>query len=554
MRTKYWTPLTALAVLLVLQVRLLAKDTDLHEADIIIYGGTSAGIIAAVQATKMDKSVIVVGPDVHLGGLTSGGLGATDSGKKAAIGGLARDFYHRVWKHYSDDEAWNWTSREKFKQMGRGYGDPEVDGDKPTLWRFEPHVAEGIFENYVEENDFEVYRDEWLDREAGVKLKKGKIVSITMLSGKRFAGKVFIDATYEGDLMAAAGVSYHVGREAMSTYGEKYNGVQTGVLHHRHFFTDRIDPYVVPGDPSSGVLPEISTEDPGVYGEADHRIQAYNFRMCLTNVVENRIPFPKPEVYNPERYELLLRQYASGWREHLWMFSEMPNSKTDTNNHGPFSTDYIGGNYAYPEADYKTRKKIILDHENYQKGLMYFITNDPRVPQDVQEDVSEWGLAGDEFLDNGHWPHQLYVREARRMIGEYVMSESDITHGGRIKDSIGMGSYTLDSHNTQRYITCEGYVQNEGDIGVRVPAPYRISYRSITPKEEECENLLVPVCVSSSHMAFGSIRMEPVFMILGQSAAAAASLAIDDSTPVQSVSYDALREVLLAEGQFLEMH
>jgi hypothetical protein len=331
--------------------------------------------------------------------------------------------------------------------------------------------------------------------------------------------------------------------------------VQTGVLHHGHHFgvLDKpISPYKVPGDPDSGVLPRISTEDPGKYGSGDNKVQAYCFRMCLTNFAENRVPFPKPEGYDPEQYELLLRILDAGWREGFRKFDPIPNYKTDTNNHGPFSTDNIGYNYDYPEASYERRKEIIKEHEVYQKGLMYFLANDPRVPDDVRKKFNQWGLAKDEFTDNGNWPHQIYVREARRMIGDYVMTENELLKKRPTPEPIGMGSYTMDSHNVQRYITPEGYVQNEGDIGVSTRGPYSIALGSVLPKKEECTNLVVPVCVSSSHIAFGSIRMEPVFMILGQSAATVGVMAIDNESAVQDVPYEKLRERLLKDGQILE--
>ncbi|HRE81409.1 MAG TPA: FAD-dependent oxidoreductase, partial [Opitutaceae bacterium] len=383
--------------------------------------------------------------------------------------------------------------------------------------------------------------------------------------GKTYDGKMFIDATYEGDLMAAAGVAYHVGREANSVYGEEWNGVQVGILHHRHHFGPykaagqepqqpalQISPYVVPGDPSSGVLPRISTEAPGTRGEGDHRVQAYCYRMCLTDVPENRVPFPKPAGYDPKQYELLVRIYQAGWKETFNKFDPIPNRKTDTNNHGPMSTDNIGFNYDYPDASYERRKQIIQEHITYQQGWLYFIANDPRIPADVQTEMRRWGLAKDEFKDNGHWPHQLYVREARRMVGSFVMTENELRKVKPTPDSVGMGSYTIDSHNVQRYITPEGYVQNEGDIGVSTLGPYPIALGSLMPKKHQAENLLVPVCVSSSHIAYGSIRMEPVFMILGQSAATAAVMAINAKTPVQDVPYAKLRERLLADGQVLE--
>jgi len=520
--------------------------TGVYEADIIVYGGTSAGAIAAVQAARMDKSVIIVCPDIHLGGLSSGGLGWTDTGNKAVIGGLAREFYHRIWVHYQDPDAWQWQDKSEYGN--RGQGTPAIDGAERTMWIFEPHVAEQVFENLIAEHKITVHRNEWLDRENGVEIDSASIVSVTMLSGKTYRGRMFIDATYEGDLMAAAGVSYTVGREGNDTYGETWNGVQVGVFQHSHYFKEKVDPYAIKGNPASGLLPRISEEPPGEQGSGDHRLQAYCFRMCLTDRPDNRVPFPKPEGYDPSQYELLLRVLDTGWREVFHKFDPVPNRKTDTNNHGPFSTDNIGLNYDYPEASYERRREILAEHETYQKGLMYFYINDPRVPDDVRIAMSRWGLAADEFTDNGNWPHQLYIREARRMVGEYVMTERDVMGEVDVPQPVGIGSYTLDSHNVQRFVTSEGYVQNEGDIGVRPPGPYRIAYGSLIPKEEECRNLLVPVCVSSSHIAFGSIRMEPVFMILGQSAATAAAHAIDMGCAVQEIDYGALRQRLEDDG------
>jgi hypothetical protein len=524
-----------------------------NQYDLVIYGGTAAAVTAAVQAKIMGKSVIIVSPDKHLGGLSSGGLGFTDTGNKAVIGGLAREFYHRVWKHYNQPSAWIWEKREEYGNKGQGT--PAIDGEQRTMWIFEPHVAERVFEEFIAEYRIPVHRNEWLDRKSGVRKSGERITSITTLSGKRYAGKMFIDATYEGDLMAAAGVDYHVGREANSVYGEKWNGVQTGVLHHRHHFgavARKISPYIVPGDPKSGVLPRISPAPPGEYGQGDKRLQAYCFRMCLTDHPENRVPVPKPAGYDPKQYELLLRIFEAGWRETFQKFDRIPNRKTDTNNHGPMSTDNIGYNYDYPEATYERRREIIREHETYQKGWLYFIANDPRVPEDVRKEMRLWGLARDEFKDNGNWPHQLYIREARRMIGSFVMTENELLKLRPTPDSVGMGSYTIDSHNVQRYITPEGSVQNEGDIGVSTKGPYQIAYGALVPKKGQVDNLLVPVCVSSSHIAFGSIRMEPVFMILGQSAATAAALAIDDKKAVQDVPYANLREQLLKDRQILE--
>ena len=511
--------------------------------DIVIYGGTSAGVTAAVQAKRMGKTVVIVCPDKHLGGLTSGGLTWTDSGRKEAVGGISREFYQRMKKHYDKSDAWVYQKPEEYSRYR-----PEDD----AMWVFEPHVAEQGFEELVAEYKIPVYRNEWLKRKGSVKKNGSRIISITMLNGKTYRGKMFIDATYEGDLMAAAGVSYHVGREGNDVYGETLNGVQTRNAT-KHQFEKPVDPYIKPGHPDSGLLPLIHSGNPGKEGEGDSRIQAYNFRMCLTKVTENRLPFPKPDNYDPIQYELLARYLDKGWRAIFVKFDPAPNRKTDTNNHGAFSTDNIGMNYDYPEATYKRRQEIIKEHEDYQKGLMWFLAYDPRVPVDVREKTSQWGLAKDEFKDNGNWPHQIYVRESRRMIGDFVTTE---LHLRRIKPTpkpIGMGSYNMDSHNVQRYVDDNGHARNEGDIQVNPGGPYPISYDVIVPKASECTNLLVPVCVSSSHIAYGSIRMEPVFMILGQSAATAAVLAIDDSIDVQDVDYSKLRSHLLADGQVLNL-
>ena len=531
------------------------KNTPADEinVDVIIYGGTSAAVTAAVQLARSAKTVVIVCPDKHLGGMTSAGLGFTDTGNKEVIGGLAREFYQRVYQHYQNDESWNWQSHEEYGN--RGQGTPAIDGDKRTMWIFEPHVAEQIFEDFVSENTIRVYREHWLDRDNGVVMKNGKIVSIRMLNGRVFSGKMFIDATYEGDLMEAAGVSYTVGRESSQTYNEKWNGVQTGLLHHSHHFGNRkISPYTIPGDPDSGILPRISNDPPGEKGQADKRVQAYCFRMCLTKVKDNLVPFERPEGYDSTQYELLVRILNDGWREVFNKFDPIPNRKTDVNNHGPFSFDNIGMNYEYPEADYHKRAEIIKEHEKYQKSLLYFYATDERVPDEIRSEMQQWGLAKDEFTDNGNWPHQIYVREARRMKGAFVMTEHEVLGDRPVEQSIGMGSYTMDSHNVQRYITSEGYVQNEGDIGIHPENPYRIAMGSILPKENECKNLVVPVAVSSSHIAYGSIRMEPVFMILGQSAATIASLAIDRKVVPQKLDYQLVKQKLENDGQVLEYH
>jgi hypothetical protein len=520
--------------------------------DLVIYGGTSAGVIAAVQAVQMGKSAVIVAPERHLGGLTASGLGYTDTGNKAVIGGLSRNFYHRVWQHYSQKENWRWQDRESFGNRGQGV--PAMDGEFRTMWVFEPHVAEDVFEELIREFNIPVFRDEWLDRDTGVIMEGNRITSIRTLSGNIYHGSMFIDAGYEGDLMAAAGVSYTIGRESNSIYGETLNGVQKGNAKY-HQFNECVDPYVIPGDPESGLLPRIHNDAPGEDGEGDKRIQAYNYRVCLTTVPENRIPFPKPDNYDPLQYELLARELDLGFERMLRKFDAIPNLKTDTNNYGSFSTDNIGMNYEYPEASYEKRFEILREHRKYQEGYFWFLSKDPRVPEGMREIMSKWGLAKDEFTDNNHWPHQIYVREARRMVGDFVVSELHLRRTIPTQRSVGMGSYNMDSHNTQRYVDRDGHgracARNEGDVQINPGGPYPIDYGAIIPKEKECANLLVPVCVSSSHIAFGSIRMEPVFMILGQSASTAAVLALDQGISVQQLAYPDLEAQLLADGQVL---
>ena len=521
-----------------------------YRADVIIYGGNASAIIAAVQVKKMGKSVIVLCPETHLGGLTSGGLGFTDTGNKEVIGGLARDFYRRIYDHYQVDKNWNWQAKSSFGNKGQGT--VAMDGAMRTMWLFEPHAAEQVFEDYVKEFTLIVHRNEWLDRSAkGIQKKNNTNQSIRTISGKTYIGSMFIDATYEGDLMALAGVDFHVGREANSVYGEQWNGVQVGVFQHGHYFKKPISPYRIEGDPSSGLLLEVSPEIPGPNGSGDNKIQAYCYRMCLSDHPANRIPFEKPANYDPARYTLYARVFASGWRETFDKFDLLPNRKTDTNNHGPFSTDFIGKNYDYPTASYARRAELNQAHKDYQMGLMYFLQNDPRVPIDVQSRMKEWGLAKDEFNANGGWPYQLYIREARRMKGEFIMKEADALGKTQVPQPVGMGSYSLDAHNAQRFVQANGFVQNEGDIGVKPDKPYSIAYGSILPKESQCGNLLVPVCMSSSHIAYGSIRMEPVFMILGQSAATAAVLAIEKKVSPQRLDYRVLEKSLLADKQIL---
>lgn len=514
------------------------------EADVIVYGGTSGGVIAAVQAGRLGKQVILIEPTKHLGGMTSGGLGATDTGNQKAIGGVSREFYQRILKYYQDKSVWKYETPEQYAKRERYYM-----GD--ALFGFEPHVAEKIYGQMLDEAHVKIVLGERLELKSGVKKDGTRIVSISMESGRTFPGKVFIDASYEGDLMANAGVSYAVGREANSEYGETINGIE--VSHARgHQFGFAIDPYVKAGDPASGLVHLIWPGPPGVDGQADKRVQAYNYRICTTDVSENRVPFPKPEGYDEKDFELLFRYYEAGLKGIPWGPRGMPNRKTDTNNNGAFSTDFIGMAVDYPDADYAMRDKIVAAHIKYDEGLLWTLANHPRIPQHVRAEASKWGLAKDEFGDNDNWPYQLYVREARRMIGEYVVTEQDTMWQRKCDDPVGLGSYNMDSHNCQRYVDATGHARNEGDVQVAPARPYGISYRSLVPKADQCTNLLVPVCMSASHVGYGSVRMEPVFMILGQASGTAAAIVIDENVDVQNVPYAKLRERLVADKQIIE--
>lgn len=504
-----------------------SKDYQIIEVDVCVYGGNSSGIIAGYTAVNLGKETIVIEPRNYLGGLTTGGLGATDIGNKFAITGLARDFYRRVGSYYGQFEQWT----------------------------FEPHVASKVFNDYINESNLRIEKNYILD---SVIKESGRIKEIIVKSTAdkskvmKVKAKMFIDCTYEGDLMAMSGVSYAVGREPNSLYGETQNGVQ---LQEIHQFPDGIDPYKIPGKPESGLLWGIADEELAPEGSGDHKIQAYNFRLTLTQDKNNLIPFEKPDAYNADHYELLLRQIEKEkWTtifsnltidtleggkldyKHSggFLIKYMPNGKTDFNNFGAFSTDMIGANYDYPEGDFATREAIWKKHEDYTKGLLYFLSHDTRVPAHIREEMQSWGYCKDEFLETKGFSNQLYVREARRMVGRTVMTQLHCEGLEVIDDPIAMAAYQMDSHNIQR-IVVNGMVKNEGDVQKPVPAPYPISYRAITPNQEECENLLVPVCMSASHIAFGSIRMEPVFMVLGQSAATAACQAIDESQSVQDI-------------------
>ncbi|MDB6124427.1 MAG: xly [Pedosphaera sp.] len=498
---------------------------EVIEADICVYGGTAGGVAAAVEAARLGKTAVLAEFGNHLGGMSSGGLSQTDIGNKGAIGGISHEFYQRMGRHYGKDEQ----------------------------WQLEPSVAEKIFFDLVNETKVPVY---FQQRLASVKKDGLRIMEITMENGKVYRAKMFIDATYEGDLMAKAGVSYTVGREANSQYGETLNGIRPHTPKHQ--FKVPVDPYKKPGDSASGLIAMIQSGDGGIPGQDDHAVQAYNFRMCITQNPENKRPIDPPANYDPARYELLARYIdalsATGAPPKLgdlMHIQPMPNGKTDINNNGAFSTDFIGANYAYPDANYAERAKIWQSHEDYTRGFFHFLATSPRVPEYLRKEMQSWGLTKDEFCDTGGWPHQLYVREARRMISDYVMTENNCRKSLKLPDAIGLAAYNMDSHNCQR-LAKNGHAENEGDTQIGGFPPYPIAYRSIIPKAAECENLLVPICLSATHIAYGSIRMEPVFMVLGHSSAAAACQAIDDKVALQKVDIKKLQTQLLAEKQILE--
>ncbi len=496
--------------------------------DVVVYGGTASGVAAAVAAAREGARVVLLEPGQHLGGMTSGGLGATDHGRQNTVGGISLEFYQRLGKHYGAD----------------------------ATWYFEPHVAERTLRAMASEAGVQVLYGHRLKERNGVRKKGRQITSIVMENGAQFTAKAFIDCTYEGDLMAFAGVSFAYGRESRAQYGEEFAGVRPVNRYHYHIFPPGVKAHGADGK----LLPEIGSQPRGELGAADRKVQAYNYRMCLTDDLSNRIPFAKPAGYDPKRYELLARNIEATAKQKgrpvimrdFMIISRMPNRKTDINNYGGFSTDFIGRNWDYPTANYKRRAAIWKEHEDYTAGFFYFLANDPQVPESLRAEISQFGLSKDEFTDNHNWPHQLYIREARRMIGEFVMTQKDAQTDLVKPDSVGMGSYQIDSHNIQRHVNPDGTVQNEGDT--EVPSkPYQISYRVMLPKKNQTSNLLVPVAASTSHIAYGTLRMEPVFMVLGHAAGVAARMAAVSGKAVQEIDVEALREKLRSQRSVLEL-
>jgi FAD dependent oxidoreductase len=495
--------------------------------DVVVYGATAAGVAAAAAAARQGARVALVEPGTHLGGMVSGGLGHTDTGRIEAIGGLSLEFYKRVGRHYN----------------------------QPVAWEIEPHVAEDVFKTMASEAKVTVDYNTRLREHGAVRRESGRITSVTMENREVFSAQVFIDASYEGDLMEQSEVEFTWGREGRDHYEESFAGVRDGHEYAGHWFEVPVSAY----DSRHKLLPNINRGPRGEAGAADKKVQAYNFRLCLTKDKGNQIAIPKPDKYDPHEYELLARLIAATVKTkksvprlgELVIISPLPNGKTDINNHGAFSTDYIGRNWDYPNASYQRRGQSWREHADYTAGFFYFLGHDPRVPVELREETLEWGLAKDEFTDTGNWPFQLYVRESRRMVGEYVMVQRDLETEVTKPDAIGMGSYNTDSHNIQRYVDEKGNVQNEGDVEVPT-IPFQIPYRVLLPKRDQCSNLLVPVCASASHIGYGAMRVEPVYMIMGEAAGVAAAMAAGRQQAVQAVDPGALAKELIKGGAVME--
>lgn len=498
--------------------------------DLVVYGGTAGGVMTAVSGARGGLKTVLIEPRANLGGMATGGLSRTDVGKREVIGGLALEFYYRVGQRY---------------QMYRYLN--------PVSWFYEPHVGESVMKEMLSEAGVKVLFHRRLREKDGVRKQGTQVTAIVMENGETYTGKVFADCSYEGDLMAQAKVSYTWGRESMAQYGESLAGVRDRTPYHQF----QVD--IPARGPDGALLPEISAEPRGASGAADKRVQAYNFRIIATNNPANRIPWPKPRNYDPKRYELLARLLPAMEKKlgrsqvfhELTLIANIPNQKADFNNNGAFSTDYIGKNYDYPDGSYRRREEIWQEHVDYVQGFYYFLANDPRVPRPLQLEVRDWGLCKDEYEDTGYWPHQLYVREARRMVGEYVVVQKDLQTERVKPDAIGMGSYNSDSHNVQRFINAAGNAENEGDMQVPVQ-PYQIPFRVMLPKRAEVANLLVPVCFSASHVAYSSLRMEPQYMIIGHAAGVAAQLAIRDNKLVQEVAVPELQKILKSQAAVFE--
>jgi hypothetical protein len=504
--------------------------TAAQKFDLVVYGGTAGGVMTAVSAAREGLKTALVEPGRHIGGMVSGGLGFTDFGRKEVIGGLAMEFYYRVGRHY------------ELNRYGQEIG-----------WYHEPHVAEAIFRQMLAQAKVSLFEQHRIRPRDGVLKEGSRIKGLACENSAVFEADIFADCSYEGELMAQAGVSYTWGREGESQYGESLAGVRDRTPYHQ-FAVD-----VPARDSSKRLLREINDQPPQPPGSADRKVQAYNFRMCFSDDPANQVPFPMPEGYSPDRYELLARLLKTRTEKEgkapilnsVIKVDRLPNRKADINNQGAFSTDYLGGSWEYPEASYEKKAEIWNEHRKYQAGFFYFLANDPRVPEPLKKEIKRWGLCRDEFADTGHWPNQLYIREARRMIGSYVVVQKDLQTELNKPDPIGMGSYNSDSHNVQRIVDAAGFARNEGDMQVAVQ-PYQIPYRVMLPKKNECPNLMVPVAFSASHVAYSSLRMEPQYMIIGQAAGVAAGMARAAGIAVQDIDAKALTQRLLELGAVME--
>lgn len=530
---------------LLLSLQGITAQAAPQKFDVVVYGGTAGGVITAVSAAREGLKVALLEPGRNLGGMVSGGLGETDiSRTPEVIGGYSLEFFERVSRHYGSDVTRKFNAEINRARLG------------DVGWYFEPHVAEEIFKEMIKEAAVTVFYNHRLRQRGGVRKKGTEITEIRMENGSSFVAKIFADATYEGDLMAQAKVSYTWGRESSLQYGESLAGVRADTPNH-NFTTQGVK--VSPYDESGKLLPGVYAGPKGKPGEGDKKVQAYCFRVCLTNVKENQLPYPRPKTYDPGRYELMARLLKALTKKHgraplmneIMIVSRMPNGKTDINNRGAVSINNINLNWDYPEGDYKTRARLWQDHVDYVQGVFYFLSTDPRVPKDLQTEVNTYGIPKDEYADNDHWSHQLYVREARRMVGDFVMTQKDLQTERTKADVIGMGSYNSDSHNVQRVPTPDGYTENEGNMEVPVQ-PYQIPYRVLLPKRNEATNLFVPVCFSASHVSYSSLRMEPQYMIIGQAAGVAAKMAIDKRIAVQDVDTKALTAKLRAQKAVME--
>lgn len=518
--------------------------------DVCVYGETVAGAGAAIQAARMGKKVVLISQTKHIGGVSASGLTATDLNRFAVVGGIAREFYQNIYAYYQKPESWKNQNRDSFFVASRKRTYTGKNDSLKMQWVYESKVAEKVLTDMLKAAGVTLIYNQKIDEKLQVAKVGTKINSIQMQNGAKYEAKMFIDASYEGDLLAKAGVSFATGREANRTYNETFNGIRLNGVIGKDGVS--IDPYITPGVPSSGLLPFVDAKLWGKEGEADQRFQAFTYRVTLTNDPSNRVEIKKPANYNPLWHEVLVRRLMMSPETKLQSIitlTPMPNRKTDTNH-----LDFFGASFDYTGADYKTREEIAKQHQDYAIGMLWLLGNDERIPLHIRTEMKDWGFPKDEFKDNNNFPFQLYVREARRLVGDFVMTEKNVVKINREEapNAIGMGSYALDCHMVSRVVGTDGKLYDEGSVFVAT-TPYPIAYQAILPKKAECSNLLVPICLSASHVAFTTIRMEPVYFVLGQSAGTAAALAIDQNTPVQDLSYQLLQKHLLEGKQILTL-